>query len=116
MDGGARLDPAVSQALTKMLSEALLPWHQERHHLFPRSFTPRVVTVLLVEQRLERLAAATLGDSEAAARYGAMLRVRLSKQEWLKVVPFLPRFGVAGRESAAAPRPRASGDLPGLAI
>ena len=34
------------EALTTMLREALQPWHEQRHHLFPRSFTPRVVAVL----------------------------------------------------------------------
>ena len=80
--------------------QATRPWHQERHGLFPRSFAPRVVAVLLLQQRIERLAA----EHERAAssqrltrrqrRRGAVLGVRPSKEVWLtSVVPFLPRFG-----------------------
>ena len=46
-----------NKAMTKLLEQALKPWHQKRHRLFPRTFTPRVVVVLLLQQRLERYAA-----------------------------------------------------------
>ena len=88
------------EALTAVVREALQPWHPERHGLFPRSFTPRVVTVLLLEQRLERMAAQQANQQQAgpeeatehSSSSSAMLHVRLSKEEWLRVVPFLPRF------------------------
>ena len=41
---------------TDVMADAVLPWHPKRHGLFPRSFRPTVVAVLLVQQRLERLA------------------------------------------------------------
>ena len=92
--------------LLKVLREALRPWHPERHGLFPRSFTPSVVTVLLVHQRLERLAArhartptplshtrSGVVQQRPRRRLGAALRVRLPREVWLQcVVCFLPRF------------------------
>ena len=56
-----------------------------RHRLFPRTFTPRVVLMLLVQQRLDRQATKQAkqqqdGSEEAAdERRGAMLRARLPK-------------------------------------
>ena len=31
-------------AMTKLIKQALRPWHQTRHGPFPRSFTPRVIS------------------------------------------------------------------------
>ena len=83
------------KALTKVLREALQPWHRKRHGLFPRSFTPRVVTVLLLQQRLERLAVEYEQASEQhmirrrRRRRAKVVLVWLSKEQWLEVVPFL---------------------------
>ena len=88
--------------MTKLLEQALRPWHQKRHRLFPRSFTPRVVVVLLLQQRLERYAElwAQHEDewraTERGRRLGAALAARLTREEWLMVVPFLPRLGAVG--------------------
>ena len=43
--------------MSKVVRLALLPWHPERRHFFPCSFQPRVVLVLLLQQRIERRAA-----------------------------------------------------------
>ena len=65
-------------ALTAMLQTAMRPWHRKRHGLFPRTFAARrVVPLLLVHQRHEQ----------------QQVRVMLTQDLWLKVVPFLPRFG-----------------------
>ena len=91
-----------NKAMTKLLEQALKPWHQKRHRLFPRTFTPRVVVVLLLQQRLERYAALWARQEDAwraterGRRLGASLALRLTREEWLMVVPFLPRFGQVG--------------------
>ena len=56
-DGCAALGalPARKET-TDVMALAVLPWHPKRHRLFPRSFRPTVVAVLLVQQRLDRLA------------------------------------------------------------
>ena len=68
------------KALTKVLREALRPWHPERHGLFPRSFAPRVIAVLLVQQRLERLAAEheRAASSQCLTRLQRLLGVRFA--------------------------------------
>ena len=89
-------------AVTKLLEEALRPWHQKRHHVFPSTFTARVVLLLLLHQRLEQYseafeeqAAQGQAVTQRRRRLEQMLRVRLTKEIWLMtVVPFLPRFGV----------------------
>ena len=85
--------------MTKLLEQALRPWHWKRHSLFPRSFTPRVVLLLLIHQRLERRAAQFERHgrlrrvTRSGRRLGAVLLMRLSREELLMIVPFLPRFG-----------------------
>ena len=87
------------KAMTKLLEQALRPWHWKRHILFPRSFTPRVVLLLLIHQRLERRAAQFERHgrlrrvTRSGRRLGAVLLMRLSREELLMIVPFLPRFG-----------------------
>ena len=100
-EGALPEDPAT----TKLLRLALLPWHPERHHLFPRSFQPRVVLVLLLQQRIERRAvqyAERVGPRRRTRRMrrleAALNAARAPVDVWLNsVVPFLPRFGAAGR-------------------
>lgn len=76
-------DPATTQ----LLEEALRPWHPERHRLFPRSFSRRVVIVLLLHQRLE-------WQAWHARRRRQRGPLALTKEVWLgSVVPLLPRFG-----------------------
>ena len=95
-------------AMTAVMQRALLPWRLDRHDVFPRAFVPRVIALLLLHGRLERQAAAhaRLQQSRrrpatrAHRRRGALLAVRLTRELWLAVVPFLPRFGVAGRRPA----------------
>ena len=87
-----------------MIAAAVKPWHRKRHGLFPRTFTPRVVLVLLVQQRLdgqaalfEQQQARPMRQTRRRRRLGAALRVRLTVDIWLEsVVPFLPRFGAVG--------------------
>ena len=89
-------------AMTELIQQALKPWAPERHGLFPRTFTPRVVVVLLVDQRQEQYALeyaqqqlAGQPPTQRQRRLGKSLRLRLSRDVWLQsVVPFLPRFGV----------------------
>ncbi len=77
-------DPAT----THLLEEALRPWHPERHRLFPRSFSQRVVVVLLLHERLEQQAR----HARQRRRRGPLT---LTKEVWLgHVVPLLPRFGL----------------------
>ena len=86
---------------TDVIAAAVKPWHRKRHGLFPRTFTPRVVLVLLVQQRLdgqaalfEQQQAQPMRQTRRRRRLGAALRVRLTVEIWLQsVVPFLPRFG-----------------------
>ena len=96
---------ALSLSLTKDVERALKPWHQDRHGLFPRTFTPWVVLVLvlLVHQRLEQQAVQYGQRAQPATRrrrrrrLRRSLSVRLTREVWLNfVVPFLPRFGVFG--------------------
>jgi len=52
-------DPAAGAlpadaATTAVVELAAMPWHPERHHLFPDSFRPVVLTALLVQHRLQR--------------------------------------------------------------
>ncbi len=92
--------------MTKAVKEALRSWHRKRHGLFPRSFTPRVVVVLLLQQRLQRQAEQYAAQSAAQSRrvrrrlarqvqrHGAVLNGRLTREIWLgSIIPLLPRFG-----------------------
>ena len=82
-----------------------MPWHPERHHLFPDSFRPVVLTALLVQQRLQRRVqeqeqqeeGGDGGDGGVAVapplRYGHDF---LTHEIWvLWIVPRLPRFAWA---------------------
>ena len=71
--------------LTEALQQALRPWHRNRHQFFPHSFTRRIVTVLLLQRRLQR-------QRQRQRQCPARHAVWLSEGEWLAVVPFLPRF------------------------
>ena len=71
-------------AMTALLRLALKPWHPQRHVLFPRAFAARVVPLLLLCQRHEQ----------------RQVQVRLTRETWLKVVAFLPRFRQAECTSA----------------
>ena len=55
-----------------MIADAVLPWHPKRHGLFPRTFRPTVVAVLLVQQRMQQYAleqdAAEQQQEQAAAQ------------------------------------------------
>ena len=105
-------DPAAggrpeSEAATALIREALLPWLPTRHRLFPRSFSPIVLAVLLVHQRLERRAARHAAQPERQMtrqrrREAAALGVRLTWEVWLLwVVPCLSRFqGARAAEQA----------------
>ena len=86
-------------AMTKLLQEALKPWHQKRHGLFPRAFAEPVALLLLVHQRLEQMAEQEEQQGQGPMtqrrrRLRRVLRVRLTKEIWLQsVVPWLPRLG-----------------------
>ena len=93
---------------TETIELAAMPWHPERHHLFPDSFRPVVLTALLVQQRLQRRVQAQEqeqghgADGEAAGggvavapqlRYGCDF---LTHEIWvLWIVPQLLRFAWA---------------------
>ena len=104
-------DPAAGAlpadaATTETIQLAAMPWHPERHDLFPDSFRPVVLTALLVQQRLQRRVQAQEqghgADGEAAGgvvavapqlRYGCDF---LTHDIWvLWIVPKLPRFAWA---------------------
>ena len=96
-------------AMTKVARLAVLPWHPERHHMFPRSFTPRVVLVLLLQQRIEQRAVQYAWHvrrrrrTRQMRRLEAALNARATVDVWLNsIVPFLPRFGVAVPEPEGA--------------
>ena len=92
--------------MSEVVAQAVLPWRIDRHPLFPRGFVPRLIVLLLVQQRLERqadeFALALQGQAQPLAPY--MLRrqrrlvaLQLTRELWLAVAPFLPRFGAVGR-------------------
>ena len=90
-------------AMTAVVAQALLPWRIDRHHLFPRGFVPRLVMLLLVQQRLERQAEAfALEQPQPLApllqsQRRRLVALQLTRELWLAMAPFLPRFGaVAG--------------------
>ena len=107
-------DPAAGAlpadaATTAVVELAAMPWHPERHDLFPDSFRPVVLTALLVQQRLQRRVQEQEqeqghagADGEAAGggvavapqlRYGCDF---LTHEIWvLWIVPQLPRFAWA---------------------
>ena len=91
-----------SEATTALIREALLPWDPKRHGLFPRSFAPTIIALLLVAERMERLAARQQrrwghweGPVTRRRRHHLrLLDVRLTPDIMLLgVVPFLPRLG-----------------------
>ena len=55
--------------MSEAVAQAVLPWRLDRHHLFPRGFVPRLVVLLLVQQRLEQQA-----EDFALALVGVVLR------------------------------------------
>lgn len=87
--------------MTKLWApQASKPWQQKRHGLFPRSSTPRVVTVLPLHQRQEQYAQEGVEEQGQAPvtqqrrHLLLMVHVRLTKDIWLKtVVPFLAEDG-----------------------
>ena len=113
-------DPAAGAlpadaATTAVVELAAMPWHPERHHLFPDSFRPVVLTALLVQQRLQRRVQAQEqghgADGEAPGgevavapqlRYGCDF---LTQEIWvLWIVPQLPRFAWAAPAARQAGR------------
>ena len=89
-------------AMSELVAEAVLPWRLDRHHLFPRGFVPRLIVLLLVQQRLERQAedfALALEQDEPLAphqlrRQRWLVALQLTRELWLAMAPFLPRFGI----------------------
>ena len=110
-------DPAAGAlpadaATTETIELAAMPWHPERHHLFPDSFRPVVLTALLVQQRLQRRVQAQEQEQDAdggAAGGGVAVAPQLrygfdflTHEIWvLWIVPQLPRFAWV---TPAAPR------------
>ena len=96
-------------ATTAIVEQAALPWHMENHRLFPDAFRPIVVTLLLVQQRLQRDVQqpdeSSSDDEEDAVEQGqagggqrqrreGRLAVFVELDIWvLWIVPKLPRFG-----------------------
>ncbi len=73
--------------MTRVVEQALRPWHRTRHSLFPRSFARRVVLVLLLQQRLQRRALQQEQGEEA------VFNGQLTHDIWLNsIVPLLPRL------------------------
>ena len=75
---------------------------KDRHHLFPRGFVPRLIVLLLVQQRLERQAedfALAIGQAQQPlgpyllGQQRRLVALQLTRELWLAVAPFLPRFG-----------------------
>ena len=89
-------------AMSEVVAQAVLPWRVDRHPLFPRGFVPRLIVLLLVQQRLERQAedfALALGQAQPLGPYllgqqRRLVALQLTRELWLAVAPFLPRFGV----------------------
>jgi hypothetical protein len=116
-------DPAAGAlpadaATTETIELAAMPWHPERHHLFPDSFRPVVLTALLVQQRLQRRVQAQeqeqaqgdAGDEAAGGGVAVAPQLRygcdfLTHEIWvLWIVPQLPRFAwVAARAGGRGP-------------
>ena len=91
-------------AMSEVVAQAVLPWRIDRHHLFPRGFVPRLIVLLLVQQRLERQAedfALALGQAQPLGPYllgqqRRLVALQLTRELWLAMAPFLPRFGFNG--------------------
>ena len=77
-DGLSRgaLGGAVPVEAARLVRLVVRPWHPKRHHLFPRTFTPRVVLVLLMHQRLEQQAAQYEQSGQPVTRRRRRLRSR----------------------------------------
>ena len=89
-------------AMSEVVAQAVLPWRIDRHHLFPRGFVPRLITLLLLHEKLERQAAdfalALLGQAQPLAPHlleqqRRLVALQLTRELWLAMAPFLPRFG-----------------------
>ena len=98
--------------MTAVMRAAQLPWQPDRHRLFPRTFTPRVVVVLLLQQRLERRAVrrSRRWPGRLTRRWRQLaeagLNARAPSDVWLhSIVPFLPRFWEGGCGARAVGRP-----------
>ena len=120
-------DPAAGAlpadaATTEVIELAAMPWHPERHHLFPDSFRPVVLTALLVQQRLQRRVQGQEQEQEQEQEEGAggggeaaggvvavapQLRYGfdfLTHEIWvLWIVPQLPRFAWAALAAGEGP-------------
>ena len=102
----------VDAATTAIVEQAALPWHMANHRLFPDAFRPIVLTLLLVQQRLQRDVQQQEGSSseedeeedagEEEAQAGGAQRQRregrlavfVEVDIWvLWIIPKLPRFG-----------------------
>ena len=66
--------------MTTLMKEAVRPWHWKRHRLFPRTFTSRVVLVLLLYKRLQRQAEHHHA-AEQAQQPRPLMRLRLRHQQ-----------------------------------
>ena len=116
-----RLEDAKAGALpadaetTATIEAALLPWHPERHGLWPDTFRAAVTVVMLLQQRLKRGAEQRDGEEQAAraageedggeqqrARRAGRQAVFIPHELWvLWVVPDLPRLAWGAAGSAA---------------
>ena len=90
-------------SMSELVAEAVLPWRINRHHLFPHAFVPRLVVLLLVQQRLERQAADFALEQLAQplaphllSQQRRLVALQLTRELWLALAPFLPRFGSNG--------------------
>ena len=116
------VDPATGAlpadaATTETIELAAMPWHPERHHMFPDSFRAVVLTALLVQHRLQRrvqeqeLEQGGAGADGEAADGGVAVVPQLcygcdflTHEIWvLWIVPQLPRFAWATPAGGRAP-------------
>ena len=88
--------------MTEVVTQAVLPWRIDRRHLFPRGFVPRLIVLLLVQRRLQRQAEDFALALQAQAqplgpyllsRQRRLVALQLTRELWLAMAPFLPRFG-----------------------